>query len=282
MPKPPPTSGAWTRTRSSGSLKMNSASWRRMPCSALPGQFEVHRAGRGVVARDAGARLDRRDDDAVVHHLDSTMCAASAHRLAPRPRRRRAGRGRRDCPAPRARSPARRRRVPRGRRPRRRAPRSRPRSARPPRARSPRCRPRRRPPDRRHGARGHRPAPAAAARSAASPPPGTACGPARRPQDRHGCRPRARRRATRRRRNVDPLDERMGMRRAQHVAIQASRHRRCRRRSGRGPSGTAHPRAGAASGRSSFVDCYCPCGFQPPTERPITFSCPHCPCRSAR
>ena len=70
MPKPPPTSGAWSWMRSSGSLKTNSASWRRMPCSALPGQLEVHRVGRGVVARDAGARLDRRHDDAIVHHLD--------------------------------------------------------------------------------------------------------------------------------------------------------------------------------------------------------------------
>ena len=36
MPKPPPTSGAWSWMRSSGSLKTNSASWRRMPCRPCP------------------------------------------------------------------------------------------------------------------------------------------------------------------------------------------------------------------------------------------------------
>ena len=47
----------------------------------LPGQLEVHRVGRGIVARDAGARLDRHHDDAVVHHLDGDDMGGVLHRL---------------------------------------------------------------------------------------------------------------------------------------------------------------------------------------------------------
>ena len=47
----------------------------------LPGQFELHRLRRRVIARDAGARLDGRHDDAVVHHLDLDDMRRLLHRL---------------------------------------------------------------------------------------------------------------------------------------------------------------------------------------------------------
>ena len=53
---------------------------------ALPGQFEVHHAAGGIVACDAGARLDRRHDDAVVHHLDLDDVRSALHRLGDRRR----------------------------------------------------------------------------------------------------------------------------------------------------------------------------------------------------
>ena len=48
---------------------------------ALPGQLEVERVGRRVVARDAGALLDRRHHDAVVHHVDLDDVRGVLHRL---------------------------------------------------------------------------------------------------------------------------------------------------------------------------------------------------------
>ena len=48
---------------------------------ALPGQLEVEAVGRGVPARDAGALLDRRHDDAVVHHVDLDDVRGVLHRL---------------------------------------------------------------------------------------------------------------------------------------------------------------------------------------------------------
>ena len=48
----------------------------------LPRQFELHRIGRGVVSRDSGARLDGRHDDAVVHHLDLDDVRRLLHRLS--------------------------------------------------------------------------------------------------------------------------------------------------------------------------------------------------------
>ena len=50
-------------------------------------------------------------------------------------------------------------------------------------------------------------------------------------------------------RNVDPLDERMGVRRAQDMAVQGRPDRRCRRRSGRGRPGSVNPRGAGRSGR---------------------------------
>ena len=47
----------------------------------LPRQFELHRLRRGIVSRDAGARLDGRHDDAVVHHLDLDDVGRLLHRL---------------------------------------------------------------------------------------------------------------------------------------------------------------------------------------------------------
>ena len=46
---------------------------------ALPRQLEVHRAGRRIVARDAGPRLDGGDDDTVVHHLDLDDVRGALH-----------------------------------------------------------------------------------------------------------------------------------------------------------------------------------------------------------
>ncbi len=47
----------------------------------LSRQFEFHRPGRGIVAGDAGARLDRRHDEPVVHHLDLDNVRRLLHRL---------------------------------------------------------------------------------------------------------------------------------------------------------------------------------------------------------
>ncbi len=47
----------------------------------LPRQFEVHRVGRRVVARDAGARLQRHDDDAIVRDIDLDDVRGLLHRL---------------------------------------------------------------------------------------------------------------------------------------------------------------------------------------------------------
>jgi len=48
---------------------------------ALPGQLEVERVGRSIVTCDAGARLERRHDHAVVHHLDLDHMRGFAHRF---------------------------------------------------------------------------------------------------------------------------------------------------------------------------------------------------------
>ncbi len=48
---------------------------------ALSGQFEIHRSSRWIVARDAGARLDRRHDDAVVHHRNLDHVRGAFHRF---------------------------------------------------------------------------------------------------------------------------------------------------------------------------------------------------------
>jgi hypothetical protein len=47
----------------------------------LPRQLELQRIGRGMVVRDAGARLERRHDHAVVHHVDLDDVRGRAHRL---------------------------------------------------------------------------------------------------------------------------------------------------------------------------------------------------------
>ena len=82
MPKPPPTSGACTRTRSSGSLKMNSASWRRMPCTPCPvssrSMVPLAASKRAMPARGSiGVTMMR-----LFITSTSTMCAASAIALA--------------------------------------------------------------------------------------------------------------------------------------------------------------------------------------------------------
>ena len=50
----------------------------------LPGQFQVHRVGRRIVARYAGARLQRHDDDAIVRHADLDDMGRFLHRLGDR------------------------------------------------------------------------------------------------------------------------------------------------------------------------------------------------------
>jgi hypothetical protein len=47
---------------------------------SLPGQLEVEAVARGIVARDAGARLDRRHHDAVVHDVDLDDVRRLLHR----------------------------------------------------------------------------------------------------------------------------------------------------------------------------------------------------------
>ena len=48
---------------------------------ALAGELEIHRVVGRVVAGNAGARLEGRHDDAVVHHLDLDDVRGAAHRL---------------------------------------------------------------------------------------------------------------------------------------------------------------------------------------------------------
>ena len=81
MPKPPPTSGACELDALERQLEDELGELAADAVQPLPGQLEVERLGRRIVARDAGARLDRRHDDAVVHHLDLDDVRRLLHRL---------------------------------------------------------------------------------------------------------------------------------------------------------------------------------------------------------
>ena len=251
MPKPPPTSGAWSWMRSSGSLKTNSASWRRMPCSPCPVSSSSIVSRRGIVARDAGARLDRHHDDAVVHHLDLDDVRRLLHRLrhglgvalgeveGEIARRLLPDRGRAGGERGHAVDDGGQRLVvdldqlgcfardllavghDEGHR-----------IADMAHAALGQRRPRR------HDQRLHRRHAGQRAEAVGG---------------EIGCRVDAVHAGQRRApRNVDPLDERMGVRRAQHVAVQGRPERRCRRRSARGRRGSANPRGGGPSARCAF------------------------------
>ena len=78
MPKPPPTSGACSRMRSSGILNTNSASWRRMPCTPCPVSSRSNVSVGRIVARDArrACSIGTITTRLFITSI-STMCAAS-------------------------------------------------------------------------------------------------------------------------------------------------------------------------------------------------------------